>query len=100
MVKLQQTGGDRIYNTFVASLDNSIILKHGKSKVSILLIEDNILHSQSCELYLDYNNFTMAQQIKLIDGISKDIAKKYHQIYEMTQMNIDIYQSIEEGVCK
>lgn len=100
MVKLQQTGGDRIYNTFVASLDNSIILKHGKSKISILLIEDNILHSQSCELYLDYDNFTMAQQIKLIDGISKDIAKKYHQIYEMTQMNIDIYQSIEEGVFK
>jgi hypothetical protein len=42
----------------------------------------------------------MAQQIKLTDGISKDIAKKYHQIYEMTQMNIDIYQSIEEGIFK
>ena len=100
MVKLKQTGGDRIYNTFAASLDNSITLKHGKSKLSILLIEDNILHSQSCEIYLDYDNFTMAQQIKLIDDITKDIAKKYHQIYEMTQMNIDIYQSIEEGIFK
>lgn len=100
MVKLKQTGGDRIYNTFSASLDNSITLKHGKSKLSVLLIEDDILHSQSCELYLNYDNFTMAQQIKLIDGISKDIAKKYHQIYEMTQMNIDIYQSIEEGIFK
>ena len=100
MVMLKQTGGDRIYNTFAASLDNSITLKHGKSKLSILLIEDNILHSQSCEIYLDYDNFTMAQQIKLIDDITKDITKKYHQIYEMPQMNIDIYQSIEEGIFK
>lgn len=100
MLKLKQSGADRIYNIYSVSLDNNIVLKHGKAILSVLLIEDNILHSQSCEIYLDYDNFTMAQQIKLIDDITKDIAKKYHQIYEMTQMNIDIYQSIEEGIFK
>lgn len=100
MLKLKQSGADRIYNIYSVSLDNNIVLKHGKAILSVLLIEEQILHSRSCEIYLDYENFTVAQQIKLIQDISDDIAKKYRQIFEMTQMNIDIYQSIEEGVFK
>lgn len=100
VLKLKQSGADRIYNIYSVSLDNNIVLKHGKAILSVLLIEEQILHSRSCEIYLDYENFTAAQQIKLIQDISDDIAKKYRQIFEMTQMNIDIYQSIEEGVFK
>ncbi len=68
--------------------------------LSILLIENNIVRSKQCDMFLAYDNYEIAQQIKVLKEVSEDIAKKYQQIYEMTQMNIDICQSIEEGAFK
>ena len=40
----------------------------------------------------------MSQQIHFFENVSKDIVNKYYQIEEMTKMNIEIYQQIEEGM--
>ena len=98
MLKLQQIGGDRIYNIYSVSLDNAIVVNNGKAVLSVLLMGNKIVNSQSIELILEYDNLKTAQQIQLIEELSKDIAKKYHQIQEMTKINIDICKDIEGGL--
>ena len=84
----------------LVSLTNSIAVATGKSQISIMIIENQVVKSQSAELNLVYDNFTLAQRIQLFDAVSKDSARKYYQIEQMTQMNIDICQQIEEGMFK
>lgn len=98
ILKLQQLGSDRIYDIYSVSLDNAIVVNNGKAVLSVLLMENNIVNSQSIGMILNYDNFKAAQNIQLIEELSKDIAKKYHQIQEMTKINIDICKDIEGGL--
>ena len=100
VLKLVKVGEDRNYASYSASLDNKVTVSAGKAKLSILLIANNIVHSKSVEMYLNYSEFTMAKQIQFFENVSKDIVNKYYQMEEMTKMNIEIYQQIEEGLLK
>ena len=91
---------DQSYISYSASLDNKITLSAGTAHISILLISNNIVKSASKEIILDYSDFTMAKEIQFFERVSKDIMNKYYQIEEMTKMNIEIYQQIEEGMYK
>jgi hypothetical protein len=49
-------------------------------------------------LILDYSNFNIGKQISLVEGLSRRIAATYEKIERMTQMNIQLYQDIEEAL--
>ncbi len=101
VLKLNKVAEDRTYASFSVSLDNKITVSMGECQISILLIENHVAkNSQVINLNLTYDNFTLSQRIQWFDSISKDVAKKLYQIEQMTQMNIDIYQQIEEEIFK
>lgn len=100
MLKLELKSKDSNYNLYSVSLCNTITVTEGKSSLVVLLIDSKIMHSASVEIVLNYDNYTLGQKVYLIDELSRDIVKKYQQVEQMTKMNIDIYQSIEEGAFK
>ena len=100
ILKLKQTSMDKTYISFSTSLDNKIVVKNGQSELSVLFFNNDLFKSQTISLNLAYDNFSIAKQIYLIELLSKDIVKKHYQIEEMTKMNIDIYQQLEEGMRK
>ena len=100
MLKLELKSKDSNYNLYSVSLCNTITVAEGKSSLVVLLIDSKIMHSASVEIVLNYDNYTLGQKVYLIDELSRDIVKKYQQVEQMTKMNIDIYQSIEEGAFK
>lgn len=100
ILKLELKNKDSNYNLYSVSLCNTITITEGISSLVVLLIDSKIMHSASVDIILNYDNFTLGQKIYLIDELSKDIVRKYQQVEQMTKMNIDIYQSIEEGAFK
>ena len=56
------------------------------------------MKSTSTSIYLDVNNFKIARQIYLIEGINKEVLNAYKKVEEMTKINIEIYKSIEEVI--
>lgn len=100
ILKLELKNKDSNYNLYSVSLHNTVTIAEGISSLVVLLIDSKIMHSASVNIVLNYDNFTLGQKIYLIDELSKDIVRKYQQVEQMTKMNIDIYQSIEEGAFK
>ena len=98
VLKLKEVGYDSSYICYSASLDNKITVSAGQSQISILFFVNSIVISASKDIILSYDDFTMSQQIHFFENVSKDIVNKYYQIEEMTKMNIEIYQQIEEGM--
>lgn len=99
-MKLKKVSYDNSYICYSASLDNKITVSAGKSQISILLFINGTVKSASREINLSYDDFTMSQRIQFFENVSKDIVNKYYQIEEMTKMNIEIYQQMEEGMFK
>ena len=100
ILKLELKNKDSNNNLYSGSLCNTITITEGISSLVVLLIDSKIMYSASVDIILNYDNFTLGQKIYLIDELSKDIVRKYQQVEQMTKMNIDIYQSIEEGAFK
>lgn len=96
ILKLTQHSVDKSYFIYSVSLENSTILYSGNCSVSIVILDNDILKSTSLSLYLNVENFKIARQIYLIEGINKEVLNAYKKIEEMTKMNIEIYTSIEE----
>lgn len=100
ILKLAYQGMEANYNLYSVSLTNTITISAGAAALVVMLIDSRIMHSSSVNIVLNYDNFTLGQQIYLIDALSRDIIKKHKQVEEMTKLNISIYQSIEEGAFK
>lgn len=99
ILKLTQCSVDKNYFIYSISLENSTTLFSGNCKISIIIIIDGgVMKSTSTSIYLDVNNFKIARQIYLIEGINKEVLNAYKKVEEMTKINIEIYKSIEEVI--
>lgn len=96
--KLELTESVFSHNVYSVSLQNIISTNAGKVQLTLLFILDNgtITTASADNILLSYNNFNIAQAMQLIENLSEDIANKYFLIEEMTKLNIEMYQSIEE----
>jgi hypothetical protein len=102
IIKLSLVGNDNVYNIFAVALTNSIsISPNGLCKLYLLTIEDDNFNISQCqELYLAFDNYTIAHQVSLINNLSRQVMNAYQKIEQLTKMNIDIYESIEEVMNK
>lgn len=98
ILKLTQISTDRNYIIYSVSLENKITVSEGASAITLMLLEENLFKTVSSSIILEYNNFTLAKQVNLIEDLSKQIIIAYKKIEELTKMNIEIYKSIEEVV--
>ena len=101
IIKLAAVGADNNYNIFSVALANSILVMAGPSVISLLLItDDTFTFSNSQFLLLDFEKYNIAHQISLIEDLSKNLITTYKKIEQLTNINIDIYENIEEVMNK
>ena len=95
--KLTKENFDRYYNIYSVSLANTICVEAGESTITLLLIgKDSIKSAKESNINISYNNFTIGRQIQFIEEFTKEIRRACSQVEEMTRMNIQIHQEIEE----
>ena len=105
MLKLSKSDiNDKLYNIYKVSLDNYIACTNGDMQLSILFIDDatkvpftsNIIKLNN--LNCDY--IKSIAQLHYIDSLAIDIINKYNKIIQLTEMNINIHQDIQEALSK
>lgn len=98
VLKLTKSGMDKNYIIYSVSIDSSISAKNGYVDMSILTLEDDIVKtSPKTQISLNFDNFMIAKRTYILDEISRNLASTYQKIEELTKMNIEIYQNIEEA---
>lgn len=101
IIKLSQTQVDKNYNIFSVALSNSIAIAEGQLTIAILGIDNSkIFSSEAVSLHLSFENYNIGHQIQMIDQLSKEVILAYRKIEELTKMNIEIYEAIEQEVFK
>lgn len=99
ILKLTKDSFDRYYNIYSVSLANAICVEAGESKIVLLLLGNNTIKAAAqSNVYITYDNFTTGQQIQMIEEFTKEVRRACRKVEEMTKMNIQIYQEIEEVV--
>lgn len=98
ILKLSNIHEESSYTAYSVSLDNSISLEEGCMEIALILIANDTLQSRTAIMNLGFDNFQEGQKMTIIQELSNEIQRKYQLIEDMTRMNIDIYQSIKEGV--
>lgn len=98
ILKLSQIKNDKVYNIYGVDITNTISLKAGAASIALLMLSNTLEVSDYEHLILDYSNFNIGKQISLVEGLSRRIAATYEKIERMTQMNIQLYQDIEEAL--
>ena len=68
------------------------IINHNKVKKAYLNINDNL------DIDINYDAFKTGSNISLIAKMDSDIARKYEQIRQLTELNIEIHKDIEEAL--
>lgn len=97
ILKLTKGSLDRYYNIYSVSLANTVCVETGESTITLLLISKNAVKTaKESNIYITYDNFTVGKQIQLIEDFTREIRNSCYQIEEMTKMNIQIHQEIEE----
>ena len=98
VLKLTKSGMDKNYIIYSVSIDSGISAKNGYVDMSILTLEDDIIKtSPKTQISLNFDNFMIAKRTYILDEISRNLASTYQKIEELTKMNIEIYQNIEEA---
>lgn len=101
IIKLSQTQVDKNYNIFSVALSNSIAIVEGQLTIAILGMDNSkIFSSEAVSLHLSFENYNIGHQIQMIDQLSKEVILAYRKIEELTKMNIEIYEAIEQEVFK
>lgn len=95
LVKIKEEKGYGIYMISTnrgpaARCDNLVTLSLGYNLNGDIIVSDSFL------INLDYSNYNYARQINAIAEVSEDIANKYLRIEEMTKININLFNDIQE----
>lgn len=97
ILKLTKGSLDRYYNIYSVSLANTVCVEAGESTITLLLISKNAVKTaKESNIYITYDNFTTGRQIQFMEEFTKEIRRACAQVEEMTRMNIQIHQEIEE----
>jgi hypothetical protein len=90
---------DKVYNVYQISLDNYITCENGQTTLSIISISDDLIKkSDNLDIDINYDAFKTGSNISLIAKMDSDIARKYEQIRQLTELNIEIHKDIEEAL--
>ena len=102
MLKLSKSDtSDKLYNIYKISLDNFIACENGLIKLSIIFIENNLSYtSNNVELELNCDNLKSNAQLYYIDSLTAEVINKYKKIIQLTEMNISIYNDIQEVIAQ
>ena len=70
-------------------------------QLSIIFIENNLPYtSNNIQLNLNCDNMKSIAQLYYIDSLTMEVINKYKKIIQLTEMNINIYNDIQEVVNK
>lgn len=98
VLKLTKCGMDKNYIIYSVSIDSGFSAKNGYIDISVLTLENDIIKtSPKTQISLNFDNFMIAKRTSLLDEVSRNLASTYQKIEELTKMNIEIYQNIEEA---
>ena len=98
VLKLTKSGMDKNYIIYSVSIDSGLSAKNGYIDMSVLTLENDIIKtSPKIQISLNFDNFMIAKRTSILDEISRNLASTYQKIEELTKMNIEIYQNIEEA---
>ena len=102
ILKLSKSdSNDKHYNIYKVSLDNFIACENGNMQLSIIFIENNLPYtSNNIQLNLNCDNMKSIAQLYYIDSLTMEVINKYKKIIQLTEMNINIYNDIQEVVNK
>jgi hypothetical protein len=90
LVKLTKVDSDKKYDYYGVSLDNYINVENGEVSISIIIFNgDSVIFSNTEKVEMTFDSYKEAQKLSLME-------KSLAQIKELTQLNIDIYESIRE----
>jgi hypothetical protein len=90
LLKLTKVDEDKNYDWYGVSLDNYIGVENGEVSVSIVIFKgDSVIFSDVEKVEMTFDSYKEAQKLSLLE-------KTVAQIKELTQLNIDIYESIRE----
>lgn len=90
LLKLTKVDEDENYDWYGVSLDNYIGVENGEVSVSIVIFKgDSVIFSDVEKVEMTFDSYKEAQKLSLLE-------KTVAQIKELTQLNIDIYESIRE----
>lgn len=98
VLKLTKSRMDKNYIIYSVSIDSGLSAKNGYIDMSVLTLENDIIKtSPKIQISLNFDNFMIAKRTSILDEISRNLASTYQKIEELTKMNIEIYQNIEEA---
>lgn len=98
IIKLTSIGNNKTYKIYNVSTKNSTINNLSKDvKLSLFyFLEDGIQISDSFDISLDYSTYNFTSELSVLYQASKEISELYEKIYNLSKMNINIYEDILE----
>ena len=87
------------YLVYALSTKNSTITvlnKTVKMYLFYLTNEGVMQKSNIIKIILDYQSFNFANKISVIQAAAEDIANKYEQVLQLTELNLKMYKEIED----
>lgn len=89
------------YKIYTINYNKKTRIQSGDCKISILLLDNNISQcytSQSMNVNINIENYQLSHQLCITKEISQTIDSLYNKIIELTNMNINLYEKIENEV--
>lgn len=99
IVKLSKIKKESGYDVHQITLENHITVQPGLCNLYFLIIQNNKIKSAKIEnMRINFNNFSTANKLFLLDKNMKEMKTYVSQIAEYTKLNIQLYKDIREAV--
>lgn len=99
ILKMTKIQNGHAYNIYSVSLENAITVIDGKSSIIVLVLTNDFMRSAASEITLSYANIKEGMKLNLIESFSNYLTTVYDKVQKLTEMNLEIYKTIE-GVSK
>ena len=99
IVKLNKIKKESGYDVYQITLENHITVQPGLCNLYFLIIQNNKIKSAKIEnMRINFDNFSTANKLFLLDKNMKEMKAYVSQIAEYTKLNIQLYKDIREAV--
>lgn len=90
------------YNVYKFEQNQCLRIRTGKCKITIMLIQSGDVQcskvSKSVEVNLNIDLYKMSHRLYISEQLSSEVTQMYKKILDLTNMNIEMYEKIQEGV--
>jgi hypothetical protein len=103
IVPLTYLRTDKNYKIYNIDCKNELRIKSGKCKIIIFLFDkrlENCKSSGNLDINLDIENYNLFHHTYLNKKVVNEVSDYYDKIVKMTNLNIEIYDKIQEEVRK